>query len=67
MTDRLLPSRQHVIDFIYFYVKRTGGAEVGFPAFNVADSGICVGVALIFWVTWRSELSRRPGAVVESK
>ena len=67
LTDRLLPSRRHVIDFIYFYVKRTGGEEVGFPAFNVADSGICVGVALIFWVTWRSEHSARPAAPVESK
>jgi signal peptidase II len=58
LTDRLLPSRQHVIDFLYFYVNTESG-EVGFPAFNVADSGICVGVALVFWVTWRLEkLSR---------
>lgn len=58
LTDRLLPSRQHVIDFLYFYVNTERG-EVGFPAFNVADSGICVGVALVFWVTWRLEkLSR---------
>jgi signal peptidase II len=55
LTDRLLPSRHQVIDFIYFYLKRPGGEEIGFPAFNIADSGICVGVALVFWVTWRSE------------
>ena len=55
LTDRLLPSRQHVIDFIYFYVNRRDGSEIGFPAFNVADSGICVGVALVFWITWKSE------------
>lgn len=55
LTDRLLPGRKHVIDFLYFYLKRPGGEELGFPAFNIADSGICIGVALIFWVTWRSE------------
>ncbi len=54
LTDRLLPSRRHVIDFLYFYVNTERG-EVGFPAFNVADSGICVGVALFFWVMWRAE------------
>jgi signal peptidase II len=54
LTDRLIPSRQHVIDFLYFYVNTERG-EVGFPAFNVADSGICVGVALAFWATWQAE------------
>lgn len=58
LTDRLIPSRQHVIDFLYFYVNTARG-EVGFPAFNIADSGICVGVALVFWVTWRTEKSAR--------
>jgi len=67
LTDRLLPSRQQVIDFIYFYVKRTGGEELGFPAFNVADSGICIGVALVFWVTWRSEHAAKTSAVTEAK
>ena len=55
LTDRLLPSRQHVIDFLYFYMNRPDGKEIGFPAFNVADSGICVGVALVFFVTWRAD------------
>lgn len=55
LTDRLLPSRQHVIDFLYFYVNRPDGSEIGFPAFNIADSAICVGVALIFFVTWRAD------------
>ena len=45
----------HVIDFIFFYVERGGGSEVGFPAFNVADSAICIGVGLIFLITWRNE------------
>ena len=50
LTDRIIPSRQHVIDFLRF---DTG--KISFPAFNVADSGICVGVALLFWVTWKTE------------
>jgi signal peptidase II len=45
----------HVIDFIYFYVQHSGGNEIGFPAFNIADSGICTGVGLIFLLTWRNE------------
>jgi len=67
LTDRLLPGRHQVIDFIYFYVKRQGGEELGFPAFNIADSGICVGVALVFWVTWKSEHSAKPVEATESK
>jgi signal peptidase II len=54
LTDRIIPSRQHVIDFLRFYVDTANG-EVGFPAFNIADSGICVGVAVLFWVTWQTE------------
>jgi signal peptidase II len=45
----------HVIDFIYFYFQQRGGAEIGFPAFNVADSAICTGVGLVFLITWRSD------------
>ena len=45
----------HVIDFLYFYLQQRGGGEVGFPAFNVADSAICTGVGLIFLITWRQE------------
>ena len=52
LIDRLWAG--HVIDFIYFYVVQRG-AEVGFPAFNVADSAICTGVALVFLITWKSE------------
>jgi signal peptidase II len=29
------------------------------PAFNVADSAICVGVALLFWDMWREERRKR--------
>ena len=45
----------HVIDFIYFYVQQRNGTEIGFPAFNVADSAICTGVGLVFLITWRSD------------
>jgi signal peptidase II len=48
----------HVIDFLYFYVERPGG-PVGFPAFNVADSAICTGVALVFLVTWMADKKAR--------
>ena len=46
LLDRLL--RGHVVDFLYFHVVRRDGLEAGFPAFNVADSGICIGVGLLF-------------------
>lgn len=52
LIDRIF--RGHVIDFLYFYLQGRGG-EIGFPAFNVADSAICTGVGLIFLITWRSE------------
>ena len=31
-----------VVDFLYFHI-----GELGWPAFNVADSSICIGVALL--------------------
>jgi len=56
LIDRL--TRGHVIDFLYFYIQR-GGSELGFPAFNVADSAICTGVTLVFVLTWKSEREPR--------
>ena len=53
--DRLLPGRHQVIDFIRFYLEQRGGGEIGFPAFNVADSGICIGVGFVFLITWKSD------------
>jgi signal peptidase II len=55
LTDRLLPSRHEVVDFLRFYLQQRGGDEIGFPAFNVADTAICTGVALIFLITWKNE------------
>lgn len=55
LVDRLLQSRQHVVDFIYFYLNQRGGKEIGFPAFNIADSAICIGVGLVFLINLRGE------------
>jgi signal peptidase II len=60
LTDRLLPSRHAVVDFIYFYLQQRGGIEIGFPAFNIADSSICTGVGLIFLITWKNEHATKP-------
>ncbi|HSH95971.1 MAG TPA: signal peptidase II [Roseimicrobium sp.] len=59
--DRLHPGRLHVVDFLYFHVIGRSGREHGFPAFNVADSAICVGVGLLFWLSWRR--TEQPAAV----
>lgn len=45
IVDRLL--RGHVVDFLYFYVVQRSGKELGFPAFNIADLSICIGVGLM--------------------
>lgn len=60
LTDRLHIG--HVVDFLYFYVIPRGGDEIGFPAFNVADSSICVGVTLLFILSWRAEHGMAPQA-----
>jgi signal peptidase II len=58
LVDRII--RQHVVDFLRFYLRQRGGDETGFPAFNVADSAICVGVTLVFLMTWRNEQTPKP-------
>jgi signal peptidase II len=60
LTDRLLPGRHAVVDFLYFYLQPRGGGEIGFPAFNIADSAICTGVALVFLLSWKNEQSPNP-------
>jgi signal peptidase II len=40
----------YVVDFLYFHVN-----EFYWPAFNVADSAICVGVALLLWDSFKTE------------
>jgi len=58
---------QHVIDFLYFYLVQRGGTEVGFPAFNVADSAICTGVGLVFLITWKTERGIAPAEPAAGK
>jgi len=65
LIDRLW--RGHVIDFIYFYLQQRSGSEIGFPAFNVADSAICTGVGLIFLITWKNEREVGPAQPVAGK
>ena len=62
LTDRLLPSRHAVVDFLYFYMLPRGGGEIGFPAFNIADTAICTGVALIFIISWKNEQTPKTSA-----
>ena len=53
LTDRLLIG--HVVDFLYFHLRQRGGGEIGFPAFNIADSAICCGVGLMFLISFQAE------------
>jgi signal peptidase II len=62
LIDRLLPGRHAVVDFLHFYLLRRGGEPLDFPAFNVADSAICTGVALIFIINLRNESAPKPVA-----
>jgi len=57
---------KYVVDFLRFYLDQRGGTEIGFPAFNVADSAICTGVGLIFLITWREEQKARAAAAAAS-
>lgn len=52
LVDRL--QHRHVVDFLDFHF----GSYV-YPTFNVADSGICVGVILYLWHSLRSEAARK--------
>jgi signal peptidase II len=53
LTDRLV--LHQVTDFLYFFLERRGAQAIGFPAFNIADSAICIGVGLIFLSSLRSQ------------
>ena len=47
---------RYVVDFLDVYVN-FGGREHHWPAFNVADSAICIGIALLFF-----DMRRKPAA-----
>jgi signal peptidase II len=53
LIDRL--GNGQVIDFLRFYLIRRSGEEMGFPAFNMADSAICIGVGLLILLSWKQE------------
>ena len=55
----------YVVDFIDAYVT-FGGREHHWPAFNVADSAICVGIALLFLDMRRKPEEGSAPAAVES-
>ena len=52
--DRVLTG--HVVDFVQVH-----GAGYYFPAFNVADSAITVGVILLLWDSFRGEAKPQKG------
>ena len=45
---------------------KQNGESVGFPAFNVADSAICTGVALVLLGAWRQERIARHQRAAEA-
>jgi lipoprotein signal peptidase len=53
------------VDFIRFYLNRPDGHEVGFPAFNIADSAICIGVGLVFLLNWKTSKPAETSTAVE--
>ena len=56
LVDRVV--HHHVVDFLQFYI------PFPFPAFNVADSGICTGVGLMFVQSFQTP---KPGATWAKK
>ena len=62
LIDRVLIG--HVVDFLYFHVTTRTGREAGFPAFNIADAAICIGVGILFMRSWNNEPE---SAAAESK
>jgi signal peptidase II len=49
----------HVVDFLDFYVTGPRGVAHHWPAFNLADACICLGIALLALASWRP----RPAAI----
>jgi signal peptidase II len=56
LIDRLF--HKNVIDFLRFYINQRGGNEIGFPAFNIADTAICTGVGLLFLLSRQTDHNR---------
>lgn len=58
IVDRI--ARESVVDFLEFYVR-----DYRWPAFNVADSAICIGIAILVWRSFRD--GRDPLAVAGAR
>ena len=54
-----------VVDFARIYIEHRGGGVSEWPAFNIADSAICVGVAILFLQAWREQ--KKNGAEPEAE
>jgi len=50
LTDRLMPGRGYVVDFLDFYI-----STHHWPSFNVADSAICIAAGLLIISAFRTE------------
>lgn len=60
LVDRLI--HKHVIDFLLFHI-----GDYVWPAFNIADSAICVGVVLYLWHSFKTPLEKEPGGAIDSR
>ena len=60
LIDRIV--HHHVIDFLYFHLITRSGVLHDFPAFNIADSAICIGVGLLFILSWRQDRQPKEAA-----
>ncbi len=56
LLDRILHGR--VIDFLDFYIQ-----DYHWPAFNIADSGIVVGVGLLLLLQWTEDKKQKRAAI----
>ena len=57
MFDRLL--REHVVDFVDIRLPFKLFGSYHWPAFNIADTCICIGVGLYFIFLWQQEKEMR--------
>ncbi len=46
---------KYVIDFLDFYIKLPNGRTYNWPAFNIADSAIVLGVLFLLWIMYREK------------